>query len=167
MLSNAIVSRRVADPRGKKTYYVRGPKKGQIKEQDMTSLSVLYTRQVTAILWAGNVDEAIQYLNNIDPEHVDKPFYMKKLLTYLSRERKGNYITCYALRRRVGLRNSSNGVEGVNNQIVANDQKVANKTYRSNGSYAIAALKALESYREWNDWFQKRTFTFNYIPAQS
>ena len=165
LLSLAIIGKRLGAPRGKKEYYVRGSKAGQLKAQDKTSLSVLYARRVVSILWAGNVKEAIDYLNRINPEHIASKGYVDKLLHYLDTTNKGQYITCYALRRKAGLRNSSNGVEAVNNLIVANDQKSSNKTYRSNGSHASASIAAAFYNREFDRWVDKKQFTFEYIAA--
>lgn len=163
LLSLAIIGKRLGDPRGKKEYYVRGSKAGQLKTQDKTSLSVLYARRVVSILWAGNVKEAIDYLNRINPEHIASQKDVNRLLHYLDTTNKGQYITCYALRRKAGLRNSSNGVEAVNNLIVANDQKSSNKTYRSNGSHASASIAAAFYNREFDGWVDKKQFTFEYI----
>ena len=162
LLSKAIISRRVADPRGEKEFYVKGPKAGQVKKQEMTSLSVLYTRRVTSILWAGNTAEAVNYLKNIDPEYIGNMASLDKLIGYLDSENKGTYITCYALRRKCGLRNSSNGVESVSNQLVSDDHKEGSKTYRAKGSHASSALKTLEINNEWNQWFYEEEFTFKY-----
>lgn len=165
MLSLGIVARRVPDPRGEKILYQRGDKKGQIKKQAMTSLSVLYARAIVTAIWTGNVAEAIAALSNIDPDDIDKQYAIDKLMGYLSLNGKGQYITCYALRRIVGLRNSSNGVEGVNELIVALDQKGSNKTYRSDGSHAATALTAADKNHELNPYIETGAFTFEYIEA--
>ena len=165
LLSSAIRSERVADPRGKKEYYVKGDKKGELKSQEMTSLSVLYTRKEIAMLWVNNRAEAIRYLKNIDPKDIVRPASMKALLTYLDDSRKGKYITCYAARSVAGLRNSSNGVEGLNNQSVACIQKQSNKSYRDEGSHAMASLKVLHDNHQWDNWFGRDLFTYEYDPA--
>lgn len=165
LLSMAIVRKRCDDPRKAGGTYERGPKKGQKKPQDKTSLSVLYARQVDSILWAGNVPEAIEYLKKINPEHIASSAVMSKLLNYLDMTNKGQYVTCYALRRKAGLRNSSNGVEAVNNLIVAHNQKSLNKTYRSDGSHASASISAAFRNGELDRWITDGKFTFEYPPV--
>ena len=162
LLSNAIISKRVIDPQGETEYYVSGPKKGQARKQPMTSLSMLYFRGAVQRLWMGNPTELRSYIKHIRPEHIAYPNYIDNLLTYFSDERKGRYITAYVMRQIVGLRNSSNASEGVNNQIVASIQKVGNKTYGQDGSYALAALKAAEVNNEMNIYLDTGTTTFKH-----
>ena len=163
LLSKGIKSERLNDPRKEPEYYKRGPNKGAPRKVKKTSLSVLYTRRLTSILWAGNVEEAKQYLRGLNPKLITDMNSIEQLLTYF--ENKGKYITSYALRKRVGLRNSSNGVEAVNNTIVANDQKISNKAYRTNGSHAAASIEAAKSNRELDAWFAKRMFSFEYVTS--
>jgi hypothetical protein len=120
-LSIALKARRIPDPRVPPISYKRGKNKGKIKSMSMTSISRLYARAVCSILWVGNTDEAIAYLENINPDDVQNPDELQAIITYLKNKRK--WITCYARRRRAGLRNSSNGVEGLNLTIVARRQK--------------------------------------------
>ncbi len=56
-------------------------------------------QEFAAILWAGRMDKATKYLNNI--KNVNK---LGKLKGYL--DRKNPYLTCYALRHQLGLRTS-------------------------------------------------------------
>jgi hypothetical protein len=158
LLSMALVSQKLPDPRGNVEYYKIGPKKGQIKKQDNTSLSILYARRVSTLLWTGNVQEAIDYLRNIDPKHVRRRRFLDELIDKF--ERKGKYMTCYALRRRLGLRNSSNGVENTNNIIVSLRQKTDDSHWGETGSSAIAALTANFKNSQDDGWFNHGIFTF-------
>ena len=92
MLSSALKSRRVKDPRGNHTYYVRGDKKGQIKKMVMTSLSRLYAREAARYLYVGNIPELIRYLEHIDPDDIQNPEALEKLINYF--KYKGAYCTC-------------------------------------------------------------------------
>ncbi len=157
-LSNALKGKRVPDPRGNIEYYKRGPKKGQIRNQDHTSQSRLYARALTRILWAGNVDEAISYLEHIDPSVIKNIGELNQLITYL--KNKKDWIPSYALRKRAGLRNSSNGVEGQNNMNVANRQKHNGTSWRPEGSSYLASLKTLFDNGEDEAWFYNNTVNF-------
>lgn len=157
-LSNAIKGKRVPDPRGETKYYKKGPKKGQIKEQEYTSQSRLYARAVTRILWPGNVDEAICFLKNINKNAIKNQEELDKLITYLNN--KKSWIPCYAMRKKAGLKNSSNGVEGQNNMNVADRQKNNEASWRPEGSSYLAALQTLFDNHEDDEWFHQGKIAF-------
>lgn len=157
-LSNALVARREPDPRKEPELYRRGSKKGEIKKQAMISVSRLYARRAVSILWAGNVAELIQYLRNIPKEDIKNQLELDKLIGYF--ENKEEYITCYALRRRLGLRISSCFVEGANKTLVSARQKDNGMSWRVLGSSVIASHKALFQNQEDELWFSRSIFTF-------
>lgn len=66
------------------------------------------------------------YIEHIDPHLIKNKTALNNLLTYISTDEKGkgNYITCFAMRKKVGFLNSSNSVEGENEVIVGERQKV-------------------------------------------
>ncbi len=157
-LSNGLVSRREDDPRTPLEYYKRGPKKGQPKPRKKTSISVLYARMLSSILWVGNVEEAKDYIKNINPEDIQNPGAVQELLEYL--KNKGKYITCYALRKRAGLRNSSNIVESANRRMVSGRQKHKGMLWGDAGTDAITALTVLFMNNEEDLWFVYHNVTF-------
>ena len=157
-LSNALVSRREPDPRGEKEYYKQKSKQDQIKRQDMIAKSRLYARAIIRILWTGNVEMAKAYLDNLDPNEVSKPGEIARLKKYFSN--KQDWITCYALRKKAGLRNASNGVEGQNNTTVAIRQKHNGTSWRPSGSGALSSLSTLYSNGEEINWFYKGIIDF-------
>lgn len=157
-LSMAITGKRVADPRGNVEYYSKGPKKGQVKNQDFIALSRLYARAMIRILWTGNVDEAISYIANLDPKIVKNKGEAERLSKYL--ENKREWITCYALRKKAGLKNSSNGVECQNNVLVAERQKNGRASWRPEGSGYLSSITALFSNGEDREWFYGGKISF-------
>ena len=157
-LSQAIKHIKMPDPRETPEYYKRGPKKGQIKHQKEIFMSVAYSRVVSSALFAGNWKEAIFYLRNISPDHVENPDMLNELIKYIWRKR--HYITCTAIRKKVGLPNSSNPSESWNNVVVSEPQKGKGKNWREEGSYAKAAIKACFYNGEADEWFFKDTFSF-------
>lgn len=158
-LSNGLKSRRVDDPRTPGEVFKRGPKKGMPKERKKTSISILYARMLCSILWVGNVEEAKAYIKNINPEDIQNPAAVEELLGYL--ENKGRYITCYALRKRAGLRNSSNIVESANRRMVSCRQKHRGMLWSPAGSIALAALTTLFMNGEENLWFFHHEVSFS------
>lgn len=159
LLSMAIAGRRVADPRGTVEYYKIGAKKGEIKTQEYTSLSRLYARALVRILWVGNVDEAIKYLSKLDPAVVKNKKEVAHLIQYLENKRK--WITCYALRKKAGLKNSSNGVECQNNVIVAERQKNSRSSWRPEGSSFLSSIATLFCNGESDRWFNEGKISFS------
>ena len=79
---------------------------------------------------------------------------MDELIKYF--KNKGKYMTCYALRRRAGLRNSSNGSENVNDVTVSRRQKDDNQAWRETGSSSSANTSNGED----DLWFSKGELTF-------
>jgi hypothetical protein len=84
---------------------------------------------------------------------------MDELITYFTN--KGKYMTCYALRRRAGLRNSSNGSENVNDVTVARRQKDDNQAWREAGSSSASNISCLFYNGEDELWFSKYELTFD------
>jgi hypothetical protein len=68
-----------------------------------------HLEQVTRLLWYGATQSAIDYLRQIPARHIKAAQYIDKLCAYLDDRR--TMIPCYAIRKRLGLRNSSNSVE--------------------------------------------------------
>ena len=71
-------------------------------------------------LWLGKVERAIKLLQELSQESIKNHKELKNLITYL--DRNSNYIPCYALRKKLGLRLSSNPVEKANDLVVSNRQ---------------------------------------------
>ena len=109
-------------------------------------------------LWFGNVDGAIKQLINIDPKKVKNNDFIVKLIEYLERVR--GYVPCYALRKELGLRNSSNLGEKANDIVVANRQKHNGMSWSNDGSVAFATVAAASHNREIDCWTQSRAISF-------
>jgi hypothetical protein len=159
LLSLCIISQRVVDPWGNHEMYQSKGREGEVKKYVMTSLSRLYGRELAHILWAGNIDEAIEYVSHIDPDHVKKGVGLNPLLTYLNNKKKLDCIECYALRKFLGLKNSSNAVESENEAVVANRQKDG-EHWSIEGSANNASMNAVFLNHEEDNWFYRNTLTF-------
>ena len=88
-------------------------KKGSMK---MVTRSVYYLDKVMSMLWAGNVKEAMDwlksFLSSAERSEELKPGgkdAIANAIDYL--DRKGDKIPCYAMRKHLGLRCTSNSVE--------------------------------------------------------
>ena len=91
-------------------------------------------------LWFGNVSGAIKMLKELDSAQIRNQALLVRLIEYLERVHK--YIPNYALRKELGLRNSSNVGEKSNDILVASRQKHNGMSWSNAGSLAFAAVAA-------------------------
>ena len=77
-------------------------------------------------------------------------------------ERNRRYIKCYEMRRELGLRNSSNLVEGMNNTVVSQRQKNQGMSWTRGGSAGLALLTALKVNKEREQWLKTGTLNFSF-----
>lgn len=110
-------------------------------------------------LWAGNVDEAIDYLESIPEKSIKNQQRLDEAIDYLKRRRP--HIPCYALRSLLGYRNSSNPAEKANDRVVAVRQKHNGMSWSSAGSSSLALITALELNNELSIWISTGTIPFN------
>ena len=115
-------------------------------------------KQVLHLLWYGLVDQAQTFLDNLDRAQVKNPNALKELRGYLERNRSG--IPCYAVRKRLGLRNSSQLGEKMNDLVVAERQKRHGMSWSVAGSTALASLTALVKNGEVAHWLKEGTLEF-------
>lgn len=121
-----------------------------------------HLEQVTRLLWYGATQSAIDYLRQIPASHIKAPAYIDKLCAYLGDRR--TMIPCYAIRKRLGLRNSSNAVEKANDQLVSSRQKHQGMSWSEEGSLALAALSATVKNRHQRPWLKGRVLPFTLDP---
>ncbi len=159
-LSSAIKHEMVVDPRKKAKAENEG---ASATESKNTALSNLYARRLYSILWVGNVDAAIDYVQHINPQEIKNQVAIDKFVDYLNKKRE--WITCYALRKRAGLRNASNGSEGINDVLVANRQKVEGMTWGEKGSYSASNQSVIYANGEDGHWFKTNQVTF-FVPEE-
>ena len=72
-------------------------------------------------LWHGLIEPAIDYLKTIEDVYIKNRDALLKLRGYFERNRP--FIPCYSVRKRLGLRNSSNVGEKSNDLLVSDRQK--------------------------------------------
>ena len=115
-------------------------------------------RKVMPLLWHGLTERAIAALEQIEPEKIKNNEKLSKLLSYLDRNKE--MIPCYALRKRLGLKNSSAIGEKMNDLLVASRQKHNGMSWSKTGSLALAALTAVKRNKENQSWLEKRKLNF-------
>lgn len=107
-------------------------------------------RQLFHILWTGNVDGAIAYLESLGSDKVKNKSRLNEIITYL--RNKDPEIACYAVRQRLGLRLSSNRVEKANDLIVAKRQKGKGMSWSRQGSWSLASITIMYLNQEADAW---------------
>lgn len=111
-------------------------------------------------LWVGDVSGATKYLSSLNKKDIKNQKWLDDLLRYF--ERKGVSITCYALRAKLGLRNSSSSVEKANDLIVAHRQKHNGMAWSPSGSGSLAALQMIYLNHQSDLWFHdKKLYLFS------
>lgn len=118
--------------------------------------------QLLPLLWLGAVERAIALLQAMETEHIKNQTRLDELIGYLQRQQP--YIPCYAVRKRLGLRNSSNCGEKSNDLLVSARQKHNGMSWSPTGSVSLAALTALVRNNEYQQWFQFQTVRFSFAP---
>ena len=106
------------------------------------------------LLWVGDVPGAINYLSSLDAADLKNRKWQEELLGYF--QKKGSCIACYALRAKLGLRNSSSPVEKANDLIVAQRQKHNGMAWSVYGSGSLAALQMIYLNDQADFWFRKK-----------
>ena len=116
--------------------------------------------QLLPCLWHGCVDRAIAVLRTIEPAKIKDQEALVGMIGYLERNRP--YLPCYAVRKRLGLCNSSNRGEKANDLVVSERQKHNGMSWSRCGSVALAAVTALVRNQEYMRWFQTGTLAFSF-----
>ena len=139
------------------------------KCMEYLSMSVKGKEQRNAVLekllrylWVGDVKTASEYLGGLKPSVIKNQKWIQELISYF--ERKGKAITCYAVRAKLNLRNSSNPVEKANDLLIAQRQKHNGMSWTPHGSGALAAVEMIYQNNQSNLWFQKKEL-LNFMPA--
>jgi hypothetical protein len=114
--------------------------------------------QLLPLLWLGKLNDAIAFLQQLQPKKMKAGQSVNRLVGYFERNR--DYIPCYALRKQLGLRNSSNKGEKANDLCVADRQKHNGMSWSKPGSVALASVISMHLNNEQDLWNTKRTFSF-------
>ena len=112
------------------------------------------------LLWYGLVDHAIEHLTTLNRSQVKNADALTQLIGYFERNRA--CIPCYAVRKALGLRNSSQLGEKMNDLIVADRQKHRGMSWSADGSVALASLTALKFNQEASHWFEYGNIPFQW-----
>jgi hypothetical protein len=116
--------------------------------------------QLMPLLWHGCVDEAIALLQATDLNTIKNKKALDDLIDYFEYHRAS--IPCYAVRKKLGLRNGSNPGEKANDLLVSDRQKDNGMSWSRLGSVALASLTVLVKNNEYKNWFSSQTIAFSF-----
>lgn len=117
-----------------------------------------HLRPILRFLWYGLVDRAIQYVRNIPESDVRDSEVLDRLVGYFERNR--SCIPFYALRKQLGLQNSSNRVECQNNLVTSRRQKKSGMSWSKGGSHSLTSLTSVVRNGHVKHWVEKRAIPF-------
>ena len=119
-------------------------------------------------LWAGNVDDALSYLERLDKTYIKSPSFFEAIKEYIG-ESKREHIYSYALRKELGLINSSNRCEKLNDVIVGERCKDNSISWSLEGSLHMAQIKIIFHNQEDVDgkWFLDHEAKYQPVPLSS
>lgn len=120
-----------------------------------------HLKVLLGLLWLGLLDRAQAYLRSIAAAELKNTAAIERLIGYLARNRSG--IPCYALRRQLGLPNSSNPVERANNLVTSNRQKHHGMSWSKKGSHALTALSTVVLNGATRSWVRNRVVPFKLV----
>ena len=113
------------------------------------------------LLWLGRVDAAIAYLRGLGTDCFKASQSAEALIGYFERNRA--HIPCYALRKQLGLRNSSNRGEKANDLCVAGRQKHQGMSWSTTGSVALASIVTLRQNEQLKCWCTDHQQRFDWV----
>lgn len=112
------------------------------------------------LLWRGDITAAIAFLDTLPVEDIKSADWLVQLKNYLERNRTN--IPCYAMRKRLGLRVSSNLGEKANDRVVSSRQKHNGMAWSREGSFALASICVTQLNAEMNDWLFNHSVRFDF-----
>ena len=97
-------------------------------------------------------------LEKIPKDSIKDMGALDKLIAYLKRNKP--YIPFYAVRKELGLCNSSAIGEKMNDLVVSERQKHNGMSWSKSGSVSLATITALKRNKESDKWFEEKELDF-------
>lgn len=117
---------------------------------------------ITGMLWVGNVEDAIKYVESFDSKKIANESKRQELLGYL--RSRNDSIPCYALRKLVGAPYTSTDVEKTNDTLVSEREKGRGMSFSTKGSEALAYLKAAFVNGDYESWMYEKKLSWKTHP---
>lgn len=117
--------------------------------------------QLLRLLWYGCVDSAVSYIRDLPAADIKYQKPLDELTEYILKRR--DQIPVYAIRRELGLANSSNSVEKANDRLVSTRQKGLGMSWSQTGSSALAAIRMVACNKQERLWLSTGTISLNLL----
>ena len=122
-------------------------------------------------LWAGNVADAVQFLDNLDEEVIKSRTMLQAIKDYIG-DKKKDSIYSYAIYKELHMINSSNRCEKQNDTLVGNRCKDNSRSWSDDGVLFMSQVRAIFENTNFgdersdvsNDWFN--THQSKYTPVK-
>lgn len=115
-------------------------------------------------LFAGNIEEAKRYLDDLDPSTIKNSGKIEELKKYLDSKSYGIYP--YAVRKEMGIINSSNQGEKSNDLVVAQRCKHNGMSWTGSGITGMRNINLVILNNE-TAWYETHRLSFNPIPLSA
>ena len=115
-------------------------------------------------LFAGNIEEAKRYLDDLDPSTIKNPEKIEELKKYLDSKSYGIYP--YAVRKEMGIINSSNQGEKSNDLVVAQRCKHNGMSWTGSGITGMRNINLIILNNE-IAWYETHTLSYKPIPLSA
>lgn len=109
-------------------------------------------KTILRLIWVGKIKECLEYLKSIDKKLIKNQDKLDNLIQYFIERQQ--YIVCYALRKQLGLPNSSNPAETASNILVANRQKKKGSSWSFDGSRGMSTICALRKNGQFRNFIE-------------
>jgi hypothetical protein len=119
--------------------------------------------KVEQLAWHGLTTQAISLLKQSEFFLIKNHEALNVLITYFERNEK--LIPNYAMRKKIGLVCSSNGVEKENDFIISSRQKHNGMSWTRNGSDALAQMAVIKRNKELDCWLDQKQIDFKLTAA--
>ena len=116
-------------------------------------------------LWRGDVVQALAFLDTLPEDYIKSAKWISHLKTYLEVNRDN--IPCYAIRKELGLRVSSNIGEKANDIVVSRRQKHNGMAWSNVGSFGLASVAVSHTNSELSPWLHKHSVRFAFTDANA
>ncbi len=111
--------------------------------------------------WYGCIEKVYEVIDNIPKDYIKNQDALRVLKGYY--ERNNDYIPNYALRKKLGLRNSSNRVEKENDILIADRQKKNGMSWSKLGSNSLGILTSIKKNKETKSWLNNADIEFKIV----
>lgn len=117
--------------------------------------------EILEYLWYGLIEDAKKSIKKIPNTEVKNQKALDILIGYIERQKE--LIPNYALRKRMGMKNSSGGVEKENDRLIAHRQKKNGMSWSKKGSNALGVLQMLKLNKQFESFHEAGVFYFKWV----